>query len=776
VKLTPARAALCCALLVVAAGAAEAQDFTDVKKYAVDVRLDPAAHAADVRTTMTIANPVPGSPKRRVTLRINSKAEVKTVTLAGQPATFTAEEDKRYPGLQVVIVTLPAPIAGAATGDLTVDARLTLESAAYGAAILPGETVLLPSSHWVPFANTEYTQYGANTAPVTLTAAVEAGERAISGGAASGATFTQPLHSLPFLVAGSFDAPLTASAGGVAFETWLPAGSPPEMRAGAERLLGEAQKIAAFYAGALGDAPQAQFKIIAADRAAGFLSPSGVAFGTRVFARGVTDAETFELLADGIARVWVGGGAAVRGTVPGPKADQARGVAVVGDALPRYLAVLALGSRYGAPAEQQAFDRMRVALARMGAAGAQVQLSLATPLEATYRGLITTRGPLSLRIVEREVGRDKMLAGIRDALAAARAAGWLTAGTLRAGIEKAAGRDVSAVYAAWFDTIIEPDLIIGVPRQASGAWASALRNLGTGDVNVDALAVTASGKRLIARVSVPSEGFGEARWETAEQVTAVEVDPDHVIIQTDYSNDARPPRASDIQLFNDAVAAYQRNDFAGAEAKLREMIAADPNDAVARAWHGRALMGLGRAADAEREAKAALAVEPVPIGALAWSHVVLGQAAAAGGRAGEAVEHFRRASAAAVETPALIAARQGLIEAERAAGQAQPVDESVRKFFAEFDRAVSAGVNTAQAAQFVDQAALPDFVRGLVTGVGRKWSTEVVHTEPAGAGGVLVDARFTVGSATSTSTAPAIVRLERAGGSWRIVEVQLLGV
>jgi hypothetical protein len=314
-----------------------------------------------------------------------------------------------------------------------------------------------------------------------------------------------------------------------------------------------------------------------------------------------------------------------------------------------------------------------------------------------------------------------------------------------------------------------------VPQQGASGWTSALRNLGTGNVTVDVVATTASGKKIAARATVPSEGFGRVEFASAEPIASIEVDPEHVIFETDYANNARPPRPLAVQLFNDGIAMVVRKEFAAAEPKLRAVLAENPSDAVAHSWLARALKGQGKTAEAEKAAMAALAAEPVPAFALAWAHITLGQVAQAAGRHGDAVSYFRRAAVEAVDTPGLVAARDGLVASERAAGHAPAIDESVRKFFAAYDAALSAGVNTAQAEQFIDSAALPAFVRGLVANVARKWSTEVVRSEPVDRDEILVDARFTVSQGSDSSTSPAVVRLRRAAGGWRIVDFQLLG-
>jgi hypothetical protein len=395
---------------------------------------------------------------------------------------------------------------------------------------------------------------------------------------------------------------------------------------------------------------------------------------------------------------------------------------------------------------------------------------LATPQFATYFGLVTAKGPLVFRILERDMGRDQLLGAIRAASTNARSAGYLTADDLRVAMAKAAGHDLTPIYTSWLDTVVQPDIIVGVPQQSGGAWTSALRNLGTGDVAVDVVATTDSGKRVTAHTTVPSQGFGQARFETAEHIASVEVDPEHVVPQTNYANDARPPKADPDTLFVDAVEAIKRKEFAPAEEKLRQAAAADPSSATYKSWHARALAGLGRMADASKEAEAALAVEPVPLDAAAWANNVLGQAALASNNAKEAADRFTRAASYAVESSSLKVARDGLV----AASGAGTPDESVTKFFGEFDRAVTAGVNTVQAEQYIDAAALPDFVKGLVTSVARKWSTEVLRIEPTGRDEALVDTRFTVTVSGQTNVARALTRLRRSGDTWRLVDVQIL--
>lgn len=761
-----------CVVAVVLTSVALAQE-TDVRKYAIDVRLEPAAHAATIRTTMTVWNPT-DAPKRNLQFRINGKSEVRSVTVAGQAATIDVRDDRRLTGLKAVSVTLPTAIAGKGTADLVIETRLALTASTSDAVIGPGETVLLPSSIWFPMVSTPFVQYGVNSSPFTVTISGAEGERSLSGGAATGSTYTQPLYGLPFVLSGSFAAPVTRAAGAVSLEVWYPDGATAEVRAGADRLAADAERVVAYYSRVLGPAPACAFRIVASDAAAGFASPSAVALGRRVFARPQTDAETFELLADALARIWTEGAAAVRGATPGGMANRPSGVAIVRDALPRYLAILAAGDRFGPTAEARAFDRTRVALQRQRDAATSVQLALMTPFDGPYLGLVTTKGPMVFRIIEREVGREKMLAAIASSIASARTSGSLTADNLRAAFTSAAGRDLSVLYKTWFDTAVLPDLIVGIPQLSNGAWSSAVRNLGTGDVTVDVLGTTDSGKRLTVKVAVPSSGFAEARFDTQERVVSVEIDPEHIIPQSAYANDARPARAAVDELFADGVALVRKKDFAAAEAALREATVADPLHDGAKAWLARALLGLGRNADAERTAKEAIANEPASLEALSWSNIVLGQLALTSNRPKDAIPFFLRAIAFGNESSALKASRDAIVVARKAAGETVTIDETIVRFFADFDRTVSAGVNTQQAERLVDSHLLPEFVRGLVTSLPRVWTTEVLYTESLSRDEVTADVKLTTGPATQRITATAVVRLRRVGTDLKIIDVQIL--
>ena len=90
------------------------------------------------------------------------------------------------------------------------------------------------------------------------------------------------------------------------------------------------------------------------------------------------------------------------------------------------------------------------------------------------------------------------------------------------------------------DKTTDTDLLVGLPVQREGQWVAALRNLGSLDVTVPVVATTERGERLTVEASVPARNFGEALFKTSSRITRVEVDPDKIYPQLDYSNDIAP--------------------------------------------------------------------------------------------------------------------------------------------------------------------------------------------------------------------------------------------
>ena len=116
----------------------------------------------------------------------------------------------------------------------------------------------------------------------------------------------------------------------------------------------------------------------------------------------------------------------------------------------------------------------------------------------------------------------------------------MTLASLRARLAESGGATTTALLSSLFDQPTDTDLLVGLPQQRAGGWVSALRNLGSFDVDVTVVGVTETGERVPVRARVPAKDFGEAQFRTSARLVSVEVDPDKLYPQLDYSNDTAP--------------------------------------------------------------------------------------------------------------------------------------------------------------------------------------------------------------------------------------------
>src|ERR1041385_1551878 len=194
-----------------------------------------------------------GSASGRVlTLRLNSKASVKSVAVGGATATVRQRPDPRG-DLQQIEVTLPAPVAPNGTVSATVTYTLPVESNNGLTAISPIATQFLPLSFWYPMPNTPYSPRGADTAPFHLTVNIP---NAISSGVEKSGpngsiAFEQSLHGQPFFVQGDWDR-VEGAGDGKGIAVLVEKGAAPDDRKRAEALIAFTAAARAFFATALG--------------------------------------------------------------------------------------------------------------------------------------------------------------------------------------------------------------------------------------------------------------------------------------------------------------------------------------------------------------------------------------------------------------------------------------------------------------------------------------------------------------------------------------------
>jgi Tfp pilus assembly protein PilF len=695
------------------------------------------------------------------TVRINPAAEIKAASANDATARFVKRVEARTQ-LQQITVTLAAPVAPGGTIKIAFDYGLALQNNSGLAAVSTEGAQFLPLSLWYPSPNSHVSLRGADTAPVRLTVNAVGGESIVSSGQGSGATFDQKLSAQPFFVAGKWDAVEGANdARGVT--AMLPRGANAEERKRAEALTSFAAAARAYFSSTLGGAPDAPVRIVAVNRGAGFDMGGTILVEPAVFRRAKLDGATALLVAESIARLWIGGATPVRGA----------GAGAVREGLTRLLAVEFLEKQLGVEAAESERLRERVAFAAV--ARRDVPLSQLTPGDANYLTLVADKGAMVWRLAERTLGREVFINVVRAQLQNGRA-GEMTLSSLRDALAEGGGARIKPLLDAGLDQPTLTDLLVGLPQQREGGWAAAMRNTAPFDVTVAAVARTDRGERIVTEASLKASDFGEAIFKTTARVVSVEVDPDKLYPQIDYDNDEAPRRAALEATLDDATRALTSQDFARAETLARDLIARQPLMQDARILLARSLLEQNKLPDAEREFRAA-ADSPLPLAqTLAWSSIGLGEIALRKGQSAEAARLFTEAVRAEGGYPSALAARAARLRAEAAQGASAPaVDESVRAFVTQFDQAIKGG-RKADLDALIVPGELVVFAKGIVGSQPEAWQTKLLRTESLGGDRVAADVQITARTLGRDQSGSAVLVLTRASGRLLLAEIPIFEV
>ena len=713
---------------------------------------------------LTIRN-VGRAPGSGVTLRINSKAKINSVSANGASAVFHALPDVRA-NLQRLNITLPSPVAPNSTVDLRVDYRLPVESNTGLEAISPIGSQFLPQSFWYPMLNTPFTVRGADTAPFKLKVeganVISSGsERGSSGGAV---LYEQSLNGQPFFLQGSWEKNEgSGEAKGIA--AFLPPGAAPDEKKQAEAMLNLAAAARAFYAGLLGPAPEVPIRLVAVRRGSGFNDAGTLLIEWGAFRRAKLDASTAMLISEALARLWIGGQTPIRG----------EGAGVIREGLTRYLATLFLEKQFGREAADAELLRERTAYAAVVKRDAP--LSRSTPLDDTYFSAVPNKSTMIWRLVERRLGRDIFMAALRSLLQ--------TGNTDQSGISLAGlratltGRGDDALKKLLDQELDQPtdmDLMVGLPQQRGGQWVAALRNLGSIDAAVTVLATTDRGEQIKIETVVPAQNFADAVFKTTAKLVRVEIDPDKLYPQLDYANDVAP-RIRDVgEAIAEASRFFGAQDFVRAESAAREIMAAAPRMQEPRILLARALLGENKLDEAEKLFQSALN-EALPTAVtLAWANTGLAEIALKKGQAAEAARRFNDAVRADAEYAATLAARAGRIKAESASGStAPPVDDAVRTFVGQLDQAITSG-RKAELESRVVSGELVRFIGGVVGSQPEIWQTRVLRTERLEENLMAADVSIKAKELGREQSGTAVLIVARVGGAWKLAGIDLFEV
>ena len=712
-------------------------------------------------STITAIN-VGTGPGRTLTVRLNSKASVKSVAVSGAAATFRQGTEPRG-DFQRIEISLPSSVGpnGSVTASLTY--VLPVESNTGLTAISPIGTQFLPLAFWYPLPNTPYSVRGADTSPFRLTVnlpnAISSGVE--KAGPAGSIAFEQPLHGQPFFIQGDWDK-LEGAADGKGIIVMLEKGAGAEERKRAEALIAFAATARAFYAAALGPAPDVPLRLVSVRRGAGFNDGGTVLFDADTLRLPKLDAATALTVAEAIAKVWIGGQSPVRG----------EGGGVLREAFVRFLATEFLEKQFGADAVKSELYRQRLAYTTV--AQRDGPLARTTQLDSTYFASVPNRGAMFWRLIERRLGREVLLGVMRAALQAAKSdQTGLTLPGVRDALAAKGGDSIKVLMEQQLDNLIDTDLMIGLPQQRNSDWVSALRNFGSIDVTVTVAGITEQGQQVLAEATVPAKNFGEAVFKGSAKIVRVEVDPDKLYPQLDYGNDAMP-RGKDLsQALNEASLQLGAQDFVKAEATARAMLATAPRFQEAQIILARALLGENRVEEAEKLFRAALE-EPLPFPAtLAWANIGLGEIAMKRGQPGEAAKRFNDAVIASRDYPSSLAARAARIRAESAANIAPPVDETVRAFVTQLSQAVISN----KKAELESRIVSGELVRFINASIGTEaWETKVLRTEQLNANLIAADVQIRANKLGTVGSGTAVLMLARTPAGWKLSGIELFEV
>jgi tetratricopeptide (TPR) repeat protein len=730
-----------------------------VTNFDVTVPTPGGDRALNARATISVRNIGRGAGST-LSLRINSKAEIKSVTIGSTTATYQSRPETRG-NAQRITINLPASVPSNENITATVEYRVPVTENNGIAALSPVGSQFLPQSMWYPQVNNEFAPRGADYAPFRLTVS---GGTAISSGveksAGGNSVFEQSAYARPFFVSGNWDR-VDGVANAKGITAYLPKGAGADERKQAEGLIGLAGDARSFYTSLFGAGPDVPVRLISVTRGAGFDDAGAILLGEGSFRRKSIDSSTAMTIAEAIGHLWIGADTPVRGD----------GNGVLREGLTRFVATLFIEKEFGADAAEA--ERARERVGYSGIAKRDAPLSRTTPLDPTYLNSVANKGAMVWRLADHLLGRDLFMATIKTLLASGKTGpDGLTLTAARAGFAERGGSPLKNLLDQQLDQATDMDLMAGLPVQEAGQWTAALRNLGSVEVVVEVAGVTSSGQRVMAQTSIPPHDFAQVTFKNATNLVSVEVDPEKFYPQLDYTNDVAPRVPEVATSLAEANRLYGAQEYAKAETLARQMLSASTRLQEARIVLGRALLAENKNEDAEKEFKQLMS-EKLPLPAsLAWASFGLGEIALRRGQVAEASRHFTDAIRADAEYASTLSARAERIRAESAT---PVIDEAAKNFVNQLDTAIRTG-RQAEIAPMIVPGELGRFAQQVVGTQPEMWQTRVLRTEQLDADRVAVDVSLDTKQLGVEHSGTAVFILVRVGGNLKLGAIELFEV
>lgn len=684
---------------------------------------------------------VSGKSASTLTLRISPSAEVVSVKVNNAATDFTKGEEKIGGGTLQRVVVRFAAIQPSANLAVAVDYKLTVKENSGLNALSPVGSQFLPLSFWYPTPNSWFFARGADFAPFRLQVISANGQQIIASGTQSANNFEQKLNGQPFFVAGDWD---DFNANNVSVFVPKGAGANAQKRANElATLVGNAKN---FTARLLGTAPDVPMRIVAVQRGAGFSGGGTVFVDDNVFERQKIDSQTAMNVAEAVAKIWIGNAVQTNGDAFG----------VVREGLPRFIATEFLEAEYGKDVAD--VERMRQRTAYAAIAQRDAPLATVSPLDDFYYAEVANKGAMIWRLLAKRIGRDEFF----NILRAQANEGNLTVGKIRAAFSS---QKEFLDYA--FEQVTDTNLLVGLPQANGAETRVALRNTGSIDAAVSVTATAASGEKSVVQITVAAKGFSEANFKTNGKIVRVEVDQEKFYPQTDYSDDVAPREFDASDAFLTIKRAFDKQDFIAAEKNARIALQTAPRFDDARILLARALFEQNKFADAEREFKIVLDEKLPTSRSLAWANVGLGEINLKSSKNSEAVKYFDAAINAEAEYGATLTARAG----RNRTNIPSPIDESVKAFFAQFDKAAVSG-RKADLDALILAGEIPKFSGGIAG--AQQWQTKVLHVDRKNANNVLVEVGLSIRLLNKDAeNGTALYLLSKVNGNWKLSAVEV---
>lgn len=719
----------------------------EVRKYDVTATLPQTEtdRYLNVKSVLELKN-VGGTVGSRLTLRISPNAEVSAVKVNNQTADFSKGEEKigGNRSLQRILVRLPSVQANA-NFSVAVDYKLKVDENSGLNALSPIGSQFLPTSFWYPTPNSWYFARGADFAPFRLQIISSNGETVVSSGTQNGNAFEQKLNGQPFFTTGNWE---IVNANNVS--VFVPKGLGAEEQKRAGELANLASEAKTFTANLLGSAPDVPLRIVAVRRGTGFSGGGTIFVDESVFRRQKTDSQTALLIAEAVAKMWIGNAIQIGGD----------GYGAINEGLARYIATQFLENKYGKDVADVERLRQRTAYAAIVLRDAP--LNIISPLDDYYYTAAANKGAMIWRLLAKIIGEKEFFTTFRSNV---------KDGNLDLNEMRSAFSSQKDFLDYSFGQVTDMNLLIGLPQLSGAETKIALRNTGTIDANVNVSAIFANGEKTLMPVTIPAKSLGQAIFKTTNKIVRAEVDADKFYPQTDYSDDVAPKELESGEPIAVIKRAFDQQDFIKAEKVARTSLQNMPHFDDARTWLARALSAQGKNAEAQKEFRSVLDEKLPSARSLTWANNGLGEVALKAGQNAQAAIFFQQAVNDNAEYGATFLGREN----RNKTGAAGTIDETVKAFFSQFDKAAASG-RKSELDALIASGEMPKFSGGI-GGQAEQWQSKVLFVDKIDAYNVLAEVNLNIKLLNKNpESGTAVFRLSKFGNNWKLSSVEIFEV